>query len=34
MDSIFTGYKNIPVDEIEEDDEKELKSRHGHRILD
>lgn len=33
MDSIFTGYKNIPVDELEEDDREAIKASKGSRVL-
>jgi len=32
MDSIFTGYKNIPVDELEEDDHAALSARQGKKV--
>jgi Ni/Fe-hydrogenase 1 B-type cytochrome subunit len=32
MDSIFTGYKIIPVDELEEDDHKAIVEAQGHRV--
>jgi Ni/Fe-hydrogenase 1 B-type cytochrome subunit len=32
IDSIFTGYKNIPVDELEEDDREAIESSKGHRV--
>ena len=32
MDSIFTGYKIIPVDELEEDDKKAIQAAQGKRI--
>ena len=32
MDSIFTGYKIIPVDELEEDDRKAILSAKGSRV--
>jgi len=32
MDSIFTGYKNIPVDELEEDDRRAIEAAEGHRV--
>jgi len=32
MDSIFTGYKIIPVDELEEDDRKAIELSKGHRV--
>jgi len=32
MDSIFTGYKNIPVDELEEDDREALSAMQGKRV--
>jgi len=32
MDSIFTGYKVVPVDELEEDDRKAIQEAAGHRV--
>jgi Ni/Fe-hydrogenase 1 B-type cytochrome subunit len=32
MDSIFTGYKNIPVDELEEDDREAIEASEDHRV--
>jgi len=32
MDSIFTGYKNIPVDELEEEDHEAIMASQGKRI--
>jgi Ni/Fe-hydrogenase 1 B-type cytochrome subunit len=32
MDSIFTGYKVVPVDELEEDDRHAIQSAAGHRV--
>ena len=32
LDSIFTGYKIIPVDELEEDDRKAIEAAQGHRV--
>jgi Ni,Fe-hydrogenase I cytochrome b subunit len=32
MDSIFTGYKIIPVDELEEDDHEAIVAAQGRRI--
>lgn len=32
LDSIFTGYKNIPVDELEEDDRKAIEAGAGRNI--
>lgn len=32
MDSIFTGYKIIPVDELEEDDRKAIEAARGKRV--
>jgi Ni/Fe-hydrogenase 1 B-type cytochrome subunit len=32
MDSIFTGYKIIPVDELEEDDRNAIKATQGRRV--
>jgi Ni/Fe-hydrogenase 1 B-type cytochrome subunit len=33
LDSIFTGYKNVPVDELEEDDRRTIEASSGHRVL-
>ncbi|MDE3198454.1 MAG: Ni/Fe-hydrogenase, b-type cytochrome subunit [Acidobacteriota bacterium] len=33
IDSIFTGYKNVPVDELEEDDRKAIAAARGERVL-
>jgi Ni/Fe-hydrogenase 1 B-type cytochrome subunit len=32
MDSIFTGYKIVPVDELDEDDKKAIEAAQGKRI--
>jgi len=32
LDSIFTGYKIIPVDELEEDDRAAIEASKGHRV--
>jgi Ni/Fe-hydrogenase 1 B-type cytochrome subunit len=32
MDSIFTGYKNVPVDELEEDDREAIAAARSHRV--
>jgi predicted transcriptional regulator of viral defense system len=32
LDSIFTGYKIIPVDELEEDDHEAIKASQGKRV--
>jgi predicted transcriptional regulator of viral defense system len=32
MDSIFTGYKIIPVDELEEDDKKAIEAAQGRSV--
>ena len=34
MDSIFTGYKIIPVDELEEDDRAAIEATQGKRVRD
>ena len=31
LDSIFTGYKIIPVDELEEDDREAIEASHGEK---
>ena len=32
MDSIFTGYKIIPVNELDEDDHEAIKASQGKRV--
>jgi Ni,Fe-hydrogenase I cytochrome b subunit len=32
IDSIFTGYKNVPVDELEEDDRDAIEASKGQRV--
>jgi len=32
MDSIFTGYKIVPVDELDEDDKAAIEASQGHRV--